>query len=60
MEVSGHFHAPAVLIPEKYSPIATGQEGGLPSEPVWSLCRREKDLFTASAGNRTPIVQPVA
>jgi hypothetical protein len=55
MDVSGQDHAPAALLPRKMLQVPTGQWA---SEPVWTLLSREKSL--ASAGNRTPAVQPVA
>jgi hypothetical protein len=57
MEVS-QLHAPAALPPGKEPSVPIGWEAGRTPEPVWTRWRREK--FLALAGNRTPIVQPVA
>jgi hypothetical protein len=58
MEVSGQLHAPAALPPGKKPLVPIGQEAGWAPEPFWTRWFREK--FQAPAGNRTPIVQPVA
>jgi hypothetical protein len=42
----------------KDPPVSTGQEAGWIPEPVWTL--REVENVLASAGNRTPGIQPVA
>jgi hypothetical protein len=52
MEVGGQLHAPAALPPGK----DPRYEAGWAPQPVWTRCLREK--FPASAGIRTPIVQP--
>jgi hypothetical protein len=54
MEVSGQFHTPAALPPEKQHPLPTGQEAGWAPEPVWTLWKGEKLLV--SVRNRTPDV----
>jgi hypothetical protein len=41
MEVSGHFQAPAALIPEMIPPLPIVQEAGWPPQPVWTLWRRQ-------------------
>jgi hypothetical protein len=37
MKVSGQFHAPGPLLPEKEPPLLTGQEAVLAPEPAWTL-----------------------
>jgi hypothetical protein len=56
--MSGQLHAPAALPPVKEPQIPIGQETGWDPEPVWMLWSKERTL--ATAGNRTPAVQPVA
>jgi hypothetical protein len=58
MEVSGRLHTPAILLPGKEPLVPTGQEVRWAPEPFWTRWWREK--FPAPAGNRTPIVQPIA
>jgi hypothetical protein len=58
MEVSGQLQAPTALPPRKETTVPTEYEAGWASEPVWTLWRREN--YLALAGNRTPVVQPVA
>jgi hypothetical protein len=57
MGVSGHLRAPAALPPVK-APVPMGWEAGWAPESSWIIWRREGSL--ASAGNRNPVVQPVA
>jgi len=54
--VSVQIHAPAALFPAIEPLIPIGQEAGWAPEPVWKRWQR----VPASAGNRTPVVQPVA
>jgi hypothetical protein len=56
MEMSGQLHDPVALPPGREYPVSIGVEAGWAPEPVWMLWGREKPL--ASAGNRTPVVQP--
>jgi hypothetical protein len=58
MEVSGQLHAPAALPPGKEPLVPIRYEAGWAPEPFWTRWFKEK--FSAPAGNRTPIVQPVA
>jgi hypothetical protein len=44
LEVSGQFHVPAALPPEKNSPVPIGQCAGWASEPGWTTWRGEKIL----------------
>jgi hypothetical protein len=53
MGVSGQRHAPAALLP----PVPIVQEAGWAPEPIWTQKIEEKSF--ASAGDRTPVVQPV-
>jgi hypothetical protein len=46
------------LYPWETVPVPTGQAARCSPEPVWTLWRR--DTFLTSAGNRAPVVQPVA
>jgi hypothetical protein len=55
MEVSGQFHAPVALPPEKEPLILNGYEAGWAPEPFWKRWGREK--FPAPARNRTLFVQ---
>jgi hypothetical protein len=58
MGVSGQHHAPAAFLPPgKGPPVPIVQEAGCATEPVWTQRLQEK--YFASAGNRTPVVQPV-
>jgi len=57
MEVSGQPYAPEALPPRKETPMPLGEEAGWTPETVWTRWRRKQ--IPASAGNRTPIVQPV-
>jgi hypothetical protein len=57
MWVSGQRHAPAALTPGERTPGTIGKESGWSLEPVWTQGLEEKS--SASAGDRTPIVQPV-
>jgi hypothetical protein len=59
MGVSGQRHALAALLPPgKGPPVPIVQEAGWAPEPVWTQRLEEKSF--ASAGDRTPVVQPVA
>jgi hypothetical protein len=61
MEVSGQFHAPAVLLPGKKHLVPIGYEDGWDPEPFWTRWWREKFPTPGRESNpRTPIVQPVA
>jgi hypothetical protein len=51
MEISGHFHAPSALTPNKVLPIPTEKEGGWALEPVWIFFTEEESVVPA--GNRT-------
>jgi hypothetical protein len=53
MEVSGQLHVPGAL-----HPVSIGWETEWTPEPVWPLWITEKSV--ATAGNRTPAVQPIA
>jgi hypothetical protein len=58
MGVSGQRHALAALLPpRKGPPVPIVQEAGWASEPVWT--QRIEDKSFDSAGDRTPVVQPV-
>jgi hypothetical protein len=57
MEMGGKFRASAVVLTEKEPPVHIAEETGWASEPVWIMLR-EKSL--AVAGNRTPVVHPIA
>jgi hypothetical protein len=57
MNGNGQLHAQAALPPGEEPPVTIGQEAGWAQEPVWTLWRREK---SCSAGNRRPVVHPVA
>jgi hypothetical protein len=58
MGVSGQHHAPVALYPPgKGPPVPIGQEAGWAPEPVWTQRLEEKS--SASAEDRTPVVQPV-
>jgi hypothetical protein len=57
MEVSGKLHAPAGLSLSQVPSILIRYEAIWAPEPVLMLWSREK--FLASAGNQTPILQPV-
>jgi phosphoglycerol transferase MdoB-like AlkP superfamily enzyme len=52
MEISGHLHAPAALIPRKEPVLPNEQEVGWALEPLWK--RRWKATFPAPAGTRNP------
>jgi len=54
MEVSGQLHAPAALLPGKEPSVPWVA----PTADLDAMARRKKAL--APAGNRTPIVHPVA
>jgi hypothetical protein len=49
---------PRPLYQGEEHPVPIGWEAGWAPEPVWTRWRRKK--FLAPAGNRNPIVQPVA
>jgi len=51
MKVSGQFHAPAALPPEKEPLVPIGCEAGWAAEPVWTRWWREK--FPAPTRTRT-------
>jgi hypothetical protein len=57
MEVSGKLHALAALPPGKEPPVLIRYEAGW-AQSRSGRCGEEKNL--APAGNRTPVVQPVA
>jgi hypothetical protein len=44
VEVSGQFHALAILPHRKKSPVPIGYEDGWTPEPVWMLWKRKKSL----------------
>jgi hypothetical protein len=59
MGVSGQHHAPAALYPWGKDPtVSIIQEAGWAPQPVWM--QRLEEKFSASVGDRTPIVQSVA
>jgi hypothetical protein len=58
MEVSNQLHEAAALPPEKEPSVPNKYEAGWAPGQVCALQKWEK--FLASAGNRTPVVQPVA
>jgi hypothetical protein len=49
MEVSGHLHALADLLPWKELPVPIEETGWAP-QPVWTLWRREKSLSLGNEG----------
>jgi hypothetical protein len=50
MEVIGHIHAPAALLPGKETPLPLSRSGR----------GGEEEKIPAPTGNRIPVVQPVA
>jgi hypothetical protein len=46
------------LPPGKGPPVPIGQEAGWAPEPVWKQRLEEKS--SASVGDRTPVIQPIA
>jgi hypothetical protein len=58
LDASGQFYAAAALNPGKEPAVLIALEMGWDPEPVWTLWNKEKSL--ASAGNQTPVIQPVA
>jgi hypothetical protein len=59
VEISGQHHALAALSPYREPPQHIRYEVGWVPEPVWTRWRRESNP-AVSAGNRTPVLQPVA
>jgi hypothetical protein len=58
MGVSGQRHAPATLyLRGKGPPVPIVQEAGWAPGPVWT--QRLEEKFSASVGDRTPVVQSV-
>jgi hypothetical protein len=57
MEVSGHLHAPAALLPSKEKLLPTEQEGGSSQVPVWDLWSKER--YFALTGNIHLAVQHI-
>jgi hypothetical protein len=61
-EVTGQFHAPAILLQRTKlpPPVPTGQEAGWAPEPVWMRWLGEKNPIIAQVGNWPPVIQLVA
>jgi hypothetical protein len=59
MDVIGQLHAPAALPPRKETPNTMDRRLREPEGGSW-CGGEEKENFFAPAGNRTPVVQPVA
>jgi len=45
MEVSGQFHAPVALIPEKEPPVSISWKAGCVPEPVWTQRRGKEKKY---------------
>jgi hypothetical protein len=60
LEMSGQFHAPAALSPEKERPVPIGLEVGWTPEPVWTTWRRENAWPYRDSNSDPSFVQPVA
>jgi hypothetical protein len=58
MGMNGTIHAPAALLQEKELLVPIGWEAEWAPKPVWTRWRTEK--ISASAGNRTTVIHPVA
>jgi hypothetical protein len=56
VEVSGQFHSPAALPPQKGPSVPTEHEAGFAPEPGLRFWRTEKS--SAPTGNRTAILRP--
>jgi hypothetical protein len=57
MGASGQHHAPVAICPREMTLASIVQEAGLASELVWT--QRLEEKYSASAGDRTPVVQSV-
>jgi len=60
MEVSGHFHDPVTLPPGKESQGTRWIGGWVGPRAGLDAVAKGINPFIAPAGNRTPVVQPVA
>jgi len=58
MKVSGQLHALATLLLGKELPVPIGQEAGWAPELGWT--RRQREKFSAPAGNQTLVIHHIA